>query len=144
MHKKDIDIMLQKNKLITFETVFNIKNNLPYDIFIASHNMSTYACKQRPIFILPYLAEVIKITFPLGHVALNVSQLQYSREISECQQCTFAVKQTLWYLMSILWLEVSVHIYRCASDHTSLRWSEPLDQYYRWHWRSPSCSTPWM
>ena len=34
--------MLQKNKLITFETVFNIKNNLPYDIFIASHNMSPY------------------------------------------------------------------------------------------------------
>ena len=46
---------------------------------IALDDMVTH----RPIRILPYLADVITITWPRLHVALKVSQLQYSCALSE-------------------------------------------------------------
>ncbi len=38
---------------------------------------------QRPILIRPYRADVMTMTWPRLHVALNVSQLQYSLAISD-------------------------------------------------------------
>ena len=103
--------------------------------------LSKVSCTHLPILILPYLADVISTTWPFGHCALNVSQLQYSLWRSK-------FRNTLLYLPHILFHGrfLSCHkflprIFQTSFFHIWQTSSAQPDPPGSEHWKFPSCNT---